>query len=89
MRTEYKQIDFAALYRKITVFPLAESWGQPPIGLFTPVLYEGQTYWQPLIGVDTCSSSVTVGTVYGVPVPDDDITAWDALSDEAFLSKGL
>ena len=64
---------------------LAESWGQPSIGLFTPVLQGEQAYWQPLIGLDACSSSVTMGAVYGVQAPDQDIAAWDALSDEAFL----
>ena len=63
---------------------VAESWGQPPVGLLFAVRSGNQVYWQRLSGIQYCSSSVA--TVLPVCPREADLEAWDSLSDEALIN---
>lgn len=61
--------------------PEPESWGQPPIGLYAPVIAGNRTTWHRLLGVNYCSSTY-VPTSLAQEMRLENL-AWDAASDEA------
>jgi len=61
-----------------------ESWAQPGIGLYSPVSSGNRTSWRRLLGVAYCS-----GTYAPSSLKDElrhETRAWDAASDEAFIT---
>ena len=63
---------------------LTQSWGQPPIGLYVPIGSGQESRWQPLTGVESCSSAQFL--TYGGKDINQEAAAWDAASDEAFVN---